>query len=238
MKKFWKALKKDDDTGELTIYSEISSSSWYGDEVTPSQFKKDLDSMGEIKNLNIYINSPGGDVFAGQAIYSMLKRNSAFKTVYVDGLAASSASVIAMAGDKIIMPANAMIMIHNAWTIAMGNKEDFTKMADTLEKIDDSIVAVYLEKTGQEEKKIKKMMDEETWINADDALALGFADEIAGNVNIAAKIKDFDFKAYKNAPRFIFLEPEAKKEDPNENVQNEIKIAKAKLDFLEKYPNY
>ena len=142
MKKFWN-IKKANDEGELILYGDISSSSWFGDEVTPKQFKSDLASLGDVKKLNIYINSGGGDVFAGQAIYTMLKRHNAKKTVYVDGLAASIASVIAMAGDEIIIPANGMIMIHNPWTVMGGSATDFRKIADQLDLIRDTIAVVY-----------------------------------------------------------------------------------------------
>ena len=133
-KKFWNFKNVSESAGELLIYGPIASESWWGDEVTPKQFKEDLDKLGAIEELNIYINSGGGDVFAGQAIHSILKRHSAKKTVYVDGLAASIASVVAMAGDTIVMPKNAMMMIHKAWTMAVGNANDFRKLADDMEK--------------------------------------------------------------------------------------------------------
>lgn len=216
MKKFWdfKAKKDDKDTGELMLYGDISSSTWYGDELTPKGFKKDLDALGDIKNLNIYINSGGGDVFAGQAIYSMLKRHSASKTVYIDGLAASIASVIAMAGDKIIMPANAMMMIHNAFTIAIGNAGEFRKLADDLDKIQESINTTYLGKTGISEEELKQYLDAETWFTAEEAVEKGFADEIEQEKKLAASIEGgflmlnsqkFDLAKYKN------LTPEALK---------------------------
>ena len=103
-KKFWNFKAIDNTTGELTLYGEISNETWYGDEVTPKEFKAGLESLGDIETLNIYINSPGGDVFAGQTIYSILKRHNAHKNIYVDGLAASIASVIAMAGSTILVP--------------------------------------------------------------------------------------------------------------------------------------
>ena len=211
-KKFWNFKAKGPDIGELMLYGDISSSTWYGDEVTPTQFKKDLDALGDIKNLEIYINSGGGDVFAGQAIYSMLKRHKASKTVYIDGLAASIASVIAMVGDKIVMPNNAMMMIHRAWTFAAGNKDDFRKLADDMEKIDESIIWVYSEKTGIDAAGIGAMLDVETWINAEDAVKMGFADEIEQEKSIAASIdggflmlnsQKFDLARYKNAPEII-----------------------------------
>ena len=218
-RKFWNFNDKGD-TGELMLYGDISDFTWYGDEVTPKQFKKDLDALGEIKNLDIYINSGGGDVFAGQAIHSMLKRHTAYKTVYVDGLAASIASVIAMAGDKIVMPANAMMMIHKAWTIAMGNANQFRKMADDMDKIDESIVSVYTSKTGKEAEEIAALLDAETWLTAEDAVAEGFADEIEQDKKIAASIgggffmlgdQKFDLDRYEKTP------PVQEYEQPNDS---------------------
>jgi len=203
--KFWNFKARGDDTGELMLYGDISSSSWYGDEVTPKDFKKDLDALGSIKNLNIYINSGGGDVFAGQAIYSMLKRHEASKTVYIDGLAASIASVIAMAGDKIIMPKNAMLMIHNAWTIMAGNANNFRKMADDMDKIDESIQAVYVDKTGISQEEIAELMDKETWLTADDALSRGFADEIEQEKKLAASTEGGFFMLNSHTPSPLLL---------------------------------
>ena len=197
MNKFWNFKAKDESTGELTLYGDISSATWWGDEVTPQQFKDDLDALGGISNLDIYINSGGGDVLAGQAIHSMLKRHKAYKTVYIDGLAASIASVIAMAGDKIIMPKNASMMIHNAWTLIAGNKDDLRKMADDMEKIDAGIVATYAEKTGLDESEIVSLMNAETWFTADEAVKKGFADEIEETKQIAASM-DGEFLVYGN----------------------------------------
>jgi ATP-dependent Clp protease protease subunit len=208
--KFWNMKKTDDKTGELMLYGDISSSTWWGDEVTPKQFKTDLDKLGDISNLNIYINSGGGDVFAGQAIHSMLSRHTAYKTVYIDGLAASIASVIAMAGDKVVMPKNAMMMIHKAWTIAAGNADDFRKVADDMEKIEEGIVATYRGKTNLEASEIMELMTAETWLTAEDAISKGFADEIEQEKQIAASIdggflvvndQKFSLDRYKNKPQ-------------------------------------
>lgn len=195
MKKFWNFKASDEKTGELILYGDISASTWWGDEITPQQFKSDLDALGDIENLNIFINSGGGDVFAGQAIHSMLKRHAAFKTVYIDGLAASIASVIAMVGDKIVMPKNASMMIHNAWAITTGNKDDLRKMADDLEKVDAGIVATYVEKTGLDEAEVIELMDAETWFTAAEAVEKGFADEMEDAKKIAASI-DGDFLVF------------------------------------------
>lgn len=190
MKKFWNFKAATSAAADLYLYGEISSTSWWGDEITPKQFKADLDALGDIQTLNIYINSGGGDVFAGQAIHSMLKRHAAEKVVYVDGLAASIASVIAMAGDKIIMPSNAMMMIHNPWTLAYGNAADFRKMADDLDQIAKSIIAVYREKSGMDDEKIMELMDAETWLTAEDAISYGLADQVDQEKKLAASLKN------------------------------------------------
>ncbi|WP_206812151.1 head maturation protease, ClpP-related [Paradesulfitobacterium ferrireducens] len=210
--KFWQFRAKQDNEvkeGELLLYGDISSSTWWGDEVTPKQFKQDLDDLGDISTLNIYINSGGGDVFAGLAIYSMLKRHQATKKVYVDGLAASIASVIAMAGDVVYMPKNAMMMIHKAWTYGLGNANDFRKLADDMDKIDESILVTYEAKTGLEKEKIIEMVNAETWMTAEEALAYGFADEIEKSKQLAAAMRPgqlimngltFDLSRYRNPP--------------------------------------
>lgn len=211
--KFWEFRAKNEtgaDEGELLLYGDISNSTWWGDEVTPKQFKQDLDALGDISTLKIFINSGGGDVFAGQAIYSMLKRHKAQKKVYVDGLAASIASVIAMAGDIVYMPNNAMMMIHKAWTIGLGNANDFRKLADDMDKIDESILATYEAKTGLEKDKIIEMVNAETWLTAEEAITYGFADEIEETKQLAASIDNehliingltFDLSRYRNAPK-------------------------------------
>ena len=190
-KKFWKFnAKENSDEGELLLYGDISDSTWWGDEITPKNFKEELDSLGDIKTLNVYINSGGGDVFAGQAIYSMLKRHSATVNVYVDGLAASIASIIAMAGDSVKMPKNAMLMVHNPWSFGMGNANDFRKLADDLDKVRESMISVYEDKTGMEKESIVELMDAETWMTAEEALELGFADEIEEEKQVAASLNN------------------------------------------------
>lgn len=201
-KKFWtfKNAKNDPKVGELMIYGEISDVSWWGDEVTPKQFKKDLDALGELKELKVFINSPGGDVFAGQAIYSMLNRLPYTVSVYVDGLAASAASIIAMVGDTIRMPKNAMLMIHNPWGMVIGYSSDLRKFADELDKVRESIIPVYKEQTGLEDQEIADLMDAETWMTAEEALEKGFIHEIEEAKPVAALIKDFDLSRFKNVP--------------------------------------
>ena len=247
-KNFWQ-FKAEAGTGigELMLYGDISEYSWWDDDVTPKKFKEDLDALGDISELKIYINSGGGDVFAGQAIHSMLKRHSATKTVYIDGLAASIASVIAMAGDKVIMPKNAMMMIHKCWTIAIGNADDMRKMADDMDKIDESIIAAYVEKTGLETDDIIELMTDETWMTAQDALDYGFADEIEESKQVAASMKnglllingqEMDVSRFQNVPEFPKVkkptraraEPPAPKPKPEPEPDDQaVQIAKAKM---------
>lgn len=253
MKKTWEFRNKaeDKETGELLLYGEIASIAWYEDEVTPKQFKADLDALGNIKTLNVYINSPGGDVFASQAIYTMLKRHSATKNIYVDGIAASGASLIAMAGDKVYMPANAMMMIHNASTIVWGFAADLRKVADELDKIQAAMVPVYAMKSGQEDKKIIELLDAETWMTAQEAKDYGFADEIEEEKQIAASIngriltvngQQFDLKSFKNAPKMAIVQQnELKKAETSDKpdadrlfiLQKQIDLKKSKFKYQE-----
>lgn len=235
MKKFWefKAKTGSPSVGELLLYGDISSSTWYGDEVTPITFAQDLKGLGDISVLNIYINSGGGDVFAGLAIYSMLKRHPAQKNVYIDGLAASIASVIAMAGDTIYMPRNAMLMIHKAWTMAIGNANDLRKLADDMDKIDESILSTYQEKTGLGAETIIEMVNAETWLTAEEAVTLGFADVIEETKKIAASLNknhltmnglSFDLSRFRNPPKqaLVDSEPETLVNDlPNKHPKEE-----------------
>lgn len=199
--KFWNFKAKDDKTGELLIYGEIAGSTWWGDEVTPKQFKEDLDALGDIETLNVFVNSPGGDVFAGQAIYSILKRYDAQVNVYVDGLAASAASLVAMAGDTIIMPANALMMIHNPWTWGDGNASEFRKLADDLDKVRDSMVTAYESRSALTKDEIIELLDAETWLSAEDCKEYGFCDEIEEAKEVAASLDKKYFARYKNTPK-------------------------------------
>ena len=198
----------DEKNAELTLYGEISDYSWWGDEVTPKQFKEDLDALGDIDTLNVYINSTGGDVFAGQTIYSILKRHKAKVNVYIDGLAASIASLIAMAGDKVIMPVNAMMMIHNPWTWAEGNANDFRKLADDLDKITQASINAYMSRVNITEDKLKELLDAETWLLPDEALEMGFATSIISETQsnkaaASARKALFDLFKNKNKPAKI-----------------------------------
>lgn len=205
--KFWKFKALDDNTGELTLYGEIANETWWGDEITPKEFKTDLDALGDINTLNIYINSPGGDVFAGQAIHSMLERHKAHKNVYIDGLAASIASVVVMAGDTIFMPKNAMMMIHNPWTWGIGNAAEFRKLAEDLDKIRESLIAAYEGHSALTRDEIIEIMDSETWLTADECLEYGFCDVVEKEKQMAASIDKTLLMRYKNTPRELLVKP-------------------------------
>jgi len=177
-------------SADLYIYGEIiDNTDWKWDEadVMPSDVLATLKQVEGLDELNIYINSPGGSVFAGLAIYNMLKRNKAKKIVHVDGVAASMASVIAMVGDVINIPSNAFLMIHNPWTFAMGNSKDFRKLADDLDVIASGAMNVYKENMaeGVTEETIKDLLDAETWLNGEEA-AKYFNVEVIEAKNVAA----------------------------------------------------
>ena len=177
-------------SADLYIYGEIiDNTDWKWDEadVMPSDVLATLKQVEGLDELNIYINSPGGSVFAGLAIYNMLKRNKAKKIVHVDGVAASMASVIAMVGDVINIPSNAFLMIHNPWTFAMGNANDFRKLADDLDVIGTGAMNVYKENMaeGVTEETIKELLDAETWLNGEEA-AKYFNVEVIEAKNVAA----------------------------------------------------
>ena len=182
MNKFWDFRPVMDEAGnetaerELVMNGPISDESWWGDEVTPAAFREELNAgSGPI---TVWINSPGGDVFAASEIYTMLKEYPGKVTVKIDALAASAASVIAMAGDIVAMAPTAMMMIHNPATIAFGDAKEMAQTIEILNEIKESIINAYELKTGLSRAKIARMMDEETWMNARKSKEEGFADEI------------------------------------------------------------
>nr|WP_307989831.1 head maturation protease, ClpP-related [uncultured Niameybacter sp.] len=174
-RKFWNWVKNEEGR-TLFLNGEISDETWYGDEVTPKIFKQEL--LAEIGDVTVYINSPGGCVFAASQIYNMLKEYPSTVTVKIDGLAASAASVIAMAGDKVLMSPVSILMVHNPMTMAFGDSTEMQKAIDMLGEVKESIINAYELKTGLSRTKLSHFMDAETWFNAKKAVELGFADEI------------------------------------------------------------
>lgn len=163
-----------DEETELLIYSEIGPA-MFGmvDDVMVIDV---LNSMQDARKISIRLNSPGGDAFMGVSIMNALKRHPAKITVHVDALAASAASIIAMGGDRVIMHEGSMMMIHRAWTIGMGNAQEFFRVGDLLNKVDENLVDIYNRKSGLDKAKVKQMMESETWMRADEAHDLGLAD--------------------------------------------------------------
>ena len=175
MKKFWNWVKNEDGR-TLHLDGVIAEESWFGDEVTPKQFKSELNNDGG--NITVWINSPGGDVFAASQIYNMLMDYKGDVTVKIDGIAASAASVIAMAGGEVYMSPVSMMMIHNPMTIAFGDTAEMKKAIQMLSEVKESIINAYELKTGLSRTKLSHMMDDESWFNSKKAVELGFADEI------------------------------------------------------------
>ena len=176
-RKFWNWVR-DADTGERTLVlnGQIAEDSWFGDEVTPAIFRDEL-MKGE-GNITVWINSPGGDVFAAAQIYNMLMDYKGSVTVRIDGLAASAASVIAMAGTTVEMSPVGMLMIHNPSTAVIGNTKEMQAAIQMLDEVKESILNAYELKTGQPRQQLSDLMNAESWMNAKKAVELGFADKI------------------------------------------------------------
>ena len=176
MKKFWNWIKDSDETRTLRLEGPIDEESFWGDEITPQMFRDELNA-GE-GDVTVWINSPGGNVFAAAEIYTMLKDYKGSITVKIDAIAASAASVVAMAGDTVQMSPVAMLMIHDPSTVAMGNTKDMEKAIEVLNEVKESIINAYAAKSGLTHARIANLMSNETWMNAKKAVELGFADEI------------------------------------------------------------
>jgi len=237
MSNFWNFKNVSETEGELTLYGTIAESSWWDDVVSSKQFATDLKALGNVTQITVRINSGGGDVFAGHAIYALLKDHPANVTVKVDGIAASAASVIAMAGNEIIIPASSFMMIHNPSSIAYGEAKDFTKMATTLNTIKEGIINAYVSKTGKDKKAISILMDNETWMTGEDAVREGFADKVSsdtaendpvlnGNLLIINNVSH-DLSKFKTIPNLKHFLPSAQqsqtsKPQPVANVKDKM----------------
>jgi ATP-dependent Clp protease protease subunit len=201
MNKFWN-WKNQTESAERTLFlnGTIAEDSWFDDDVTPQIFKDELDSG--TGNITVYINSYGGDCIAAAQIYNMLTNYSGKVTVKVDGIAASAASVIAMAGDKVLMSPVSVLMIHNPLTMVCGDHTEMQKAIDMLAEVKESIINAYEYKTGLSRAKLSHLMESETWMNANKAVELGFADGIIENSDNSVSITDsvmFSQKAVSNA---------------------------------------
>lgn len=189
-RKFWDWVKNEDGARTLRLDGAIAEESWLGDEVTPQQFKAELFS-GE-GDITVWINSPGGDVFAAAQIYNMLMEYKGRVTVKIDGIAASAASVIAMAGGEVLMSPVSMLMIHNPMTVAIGDSAEMAKAIAMLDEVKESIINAYELKSGLSRAKISHLMDAESWFNAKKAVELGFADSVLFNGDASSGIEVTD----------------------------------------------
>ena len=177
---------------EIVIYDEIGA---FG--IPAKAFLDELEALGPVAELTVRINSPGGSVFDGFAIYNALKRHDAAVTVWIDGIAASIASVIAMAGDRVVMPENGMLMLHDPSALVIGTAADMRGMADALDRMKAGMVAAYRDKSGRDDVEIEALMSAETWLSAQEAVSLGLADRVEQPVRMAAH---FDLSRFHNTP--------------------------------------
>ena len=174
-RKFWNWTEKtESEPRNLFLYGSIAEESWWEDDVTPQMFRDEL--FADEGDIVLWINSPGGDCVAASQIYTMLMEYKGHVTVKIDGIAASAASVIAMAGSEVLMAPTAVMMIHNPLTIAIGDSAEMQKAIDLLDEVKESIINAYEIKTGLSRAKISHLMDAETWMSANTAIEKGFAD--------------------------------------------------------------
>ena len=233
--KFWEVKAAGEKAGDVYIYGGIYSYKYNDEDVTAKSFREDLDALGEIDTLNIYVNSPGGSVFQAQAIYSIIARQKAEKTAYIDGLAASAASFLIMAADKIIMPKHSTMMVHNPLALVIGNANDLRHEADALDKIRVGMIEAYLAHTGDKlsEEKLKELLDAETWLTAEESYNYGLADELIDAKDIAACVDEDLFNRYKNIPKSL-LEEKQEQADPEEEARLRTEIAAESKATLER----
>ncbi|TKB53371.1 Clp protease ClpP [Ferrimonas aestuarii] len=199
MAETWYQIKASgNDSAEILIYDEIG-----GWGVSARSFARDIKELGKVTNITVRIHSGGGDVFEGMAIYNLLKQHPANVTVYIDGLAASMASVIAMAGDTIIMPSNTMMMVHKPWGIQGGDAEDMRRYADLLDKVEGALISAYLDKTGIDETELQALLAEETWLTGSEAVEKGFADQLVEPLQAAASLTSNRLQEFENMPKAV-----------------------------------
>lgn len=257
--KFWNFKEAKNETpAELVLYGDISSESWWGDEVTPQTFNEELKALGNIEELTVRINSGGGDVFAASAIYTRLREHKAKITVKIDGWAASAATMIAMAGDEIEIADNGVFMIHDPLFGLFGyyNATAMAKMQSELAVVKNSIVAAYKLKTGKEEEEINQLMSAETWYTAKEAVEAGFADKLmfetsteavvnSGTVSInGIKMNNGQYKPptkildlYQNHAGKGFNIKTKNEQEPKKEEEKEMEEIKTVEELKEAYPD-
>lgn len=221
------------DGSEATIYvydqlvaSEVLAE-WVGG-VAPGPFVRELQAL-DVDTIHLRINSPGGDVFAARPMQQALREHPARIVTHIDGYAASAATLLALAGEEVRMAPGGFFMIHNAWSWAVGNAEEFMSVADLLEKVDGTLREDYMAKTGLGEDAVRAYMDDETWFTADEALDAGFVDHVEERAAASASAKEWDLSAYAHAPKRAAADPEqdpgpAAKRHPTQHMRNRIAL--------------
>ena len=224
-KKFWiwkNQVENENKVRVLSINGTIAEDSWFDDDVTPKLFKEDL--FSEDGDVVIWLNSPGGDCIAASQIYSMLMDYPFNITVKIYGIAASAASVIAMAGTKVLLAPTALMMIHNPMTVAFGNHEDMKKAIDMLNQVKESIINAYELKTNQPRSKLSKLMDSETWMNANKAIEFGFADGLLEDSKKANVENSYSFSGKNIESKLINKITNKYKKTSQEKVETGVSI--------------
>lgn len=231
MKKFWN-WARDDNSGVRILYLDgvIAEESWFDDDVTPKAFKAEL-SAGE-GDIVIWLNSPGGDCIAASQIYTMLMDYKGKVTVKIDGIAASAASVIAMAGTTVLMAPTALMMVHNPLTVAIGDSEEMQKAIAMLSEVKESIINAYEIKTGQSRAKLSHLMDAETWLNAKKAIELGFADGILDDEKKRLQTEDFTYAFSRRAVTNSLLD-KVKPKLPKQQTGTPIESLEKRLSLIQ-----
>lgn len=230
----------DGKSGDIFIYGEITKWAWeeYG-EVSSLTFKNELEELGDVETINLYINSPGGSVHETLAIIALLERHPADVISHIDGIAASAASALPMISKKIIMYEHSMFMIHHAWTYARGNATQLRKAADDLELNSKALCQYYLKRAGDklDEEKLNEMLDEEKWLTAEESFEIGFCDEIQESTTqaVAYAFDEKFVKQYKNVPQQLLQPQQATQMSADEKALREKILAdsKANLAYLE-----
>jgi ATP-dependent Clp protease, protease subunit len=221
LRKIWRfrAAADEPKVGELLLYGDFGYddpiSDWLG-EITAKQVRADLDALGDVQEIRVYVNSLGGDPFTGQAIHSVLARHPARVVAFIDGICGSAATLPVMAADRVVMPKGALMMIHKPSTVLYGNATEMRQTADVLDTVEMSMVATYQAKTGLDPERIKSLLGAHstkgTWMTAEEAVEMGFADELEQAREVTAALvrpgvlavndQEFDVSRYQNAPQF------------------------------------
>jgi ATP-dependent Clp protease protease subunit len=226
-RQFWDWVRNEDGIRTLTIDGVIAEESWFDDDVTPKLFREQLNAgSGDVV---IWVNSPGGDCVAASQIYTMLMEYKGRVTVKIDGIAASAASVIAMAGTEVLMAPTSLLMIHNPLTVAIGDSEEMQKAIAMLDEVKESIINAYELKTGMSRAKLAHLMDAETWMNAQKAIELGFADGILTRdtgVPDGTSINSYQFSRRAVTNSLLSKIPKTEHKQPSEPLYQRLNLLK------------